>query len=495
MTNLANLSCLYGCLLSYDLSDPKPAPSFEERLANENQWTLGYATQVSNEYRRFLFLTQCAGEPMCPSTDVDQAWHLHLTQTRSYQRMCGDVLGYFLHHDSSKEGPAELRKHQAMYEATLHAYRKHFGTEPPAAIWPKAAQRFGPPSPATREPSRKIPVVLRGVALSWLGLMLMAATGGCLVYLAIGASLWPDIQSVEFGAVYLMALALTLGIFHARRKLQGTGGGPVPVLDPYEVAWLAGGQERVIGTALASLVDRGLLKMDVQKQGDKITGGTCRRTEVEFHQSPLHDVERACLAAIPQGDVDMAALRQVAFDRFQGIARRLEAAGLLHRTGHLSRDRAVAGCLLGVLLVLGFSRLWFGFAEGHPVWFLIVMLVANARFAAGMFAATAAPSLRGQRTLLALARQNKTSARVVKGGTKVDPVGSQSADPGKLVTLAFALFGTQAVMALDHFAGINYLFGSGNGNVTGDSRSVAGCGGGCSGGGGGGCGGCGGCGG
>lgn len=59
---------------------------------------------------------------------------------------------------------------------------------------------------------------------------------------------------------------------------------------------------------------------------------------------------------------------------------------------------------------------------------------------------------------------------------------------GSLVTLAFALFGTQAVMAMDHFAGINYLFGSGSGNVTGDSKSVAGCGGGCAGG----CGGCGG---
>ncbi len=490
MTDDANSSCLYGQLLSYNLSDPEAEVSFEATLANENAWTLGYATQVCREYRRFLYLTQCAGQPMCPSADADQAWHLHLTQTRSYQKMCGDVLGRFLHHDKSKEGLQELRKHQAMYKATLLAYGATFKEPPPAAIWPKVEQRFGQPQSGEREASWQIPLFMRGAAVSWLGLVLTAALLGGGLNLALTTSIWPGVEGSGFAIAYLIALALTVGTFYSRRKLRRADGLYAPVLDPYEVAWLAGGQERVIGTALASLVDRGILAMTVQKQGGKITGGTCHRTKIEHHHVQLHDVERACLAAIPEGNVDMDQIRRVASDRFQAIARRLERAGLLHRPGHLARERAVAGGMLATLLALGFSRFWFGFTLGHPLSFLAVLLIVTAIFASRMFAATGVPTLGGLRALENLANNN-TPKRDAQDEPQGDRGQTAVAATGTLVTLAFALFGTQAVMAMDHFAGINYLFGSGNGNVTGDSKSVAGCGGGCAGG----CGGCGGCGG
>src|SRR5260221_356074 len=81
--------------------------------------------------------------PICPSEDVDAAWHLHLTYTRSYwKRFCGEVLGRQLHHEPTRGGPAENTKHLAMYEATLAVYREAFGEEPPRDIWTPARERF-----------------------------------------------------------------------------------------------------------------------------------------------------------------------------------------------------------------------------------------------------------------------------------------------------------------------------------------------------------------
>ena len=488
MTDTADNNPLYRNLLSCDLSDPAGQVSFEARLASQNGWTLGHATRVCLEYRRFLFLTQSAGQPMCPSPDVDQAWHLHLTQTRAYQTMCGQILGRFLHHDPSREGPQELRKHQAMYEATLRAYAVTIGEPPPAAIWPAPDQRFRPRAPAPQEASWRFPVLLQGTALSWLGLVAMAAVGGWLLAWTVAGPVWEAVEGLPFFVAYLITLASIIGALLAYRRIQQAFGPAAPALDPYEVAWLAGGRERVVGTALASLVDRGALVMTVQKTADKITGGTCRRTTIANQTVSLHAVERALLADLPEGPVDKDQLRQVASDRFQSMARVLEQAGILHRAGHLPRVRAVAGGLLALLLVIGFSRLWHALSHGHAVVFLLILLVLTASVSVRVFAATGGPTGLGVRALAQSSLQARRTLHTVQAGCPGDPARPVS---GPLLTLAFALLGTQAVMAMDHFAGINYLFGSDSGNVTGDSKSVAGCAGGC----GGGCGGCGGCGG
>ena len=117
--------------------------TFTQRLARENRWTLRYAGRVVVEYRRFLYLTAAAGHAVCPSEDVDLAWHEHLTWTRHYwDDLCGQVLGYPLHHDPSGGGPRELWRHWEMYERTLASYERLFREPAPADIWPAPALRF-----------------------------------------------------------------------------------------------------------------------------------------------------------------------------------------------------------------------------------------------------------------------------------------------------------------------------------------------------------------
>ncbi|MCK9684857.1 glycine-rich domain-containing protein [Scleromatobacter humisilvae] len=128
---------------AHPLSAPVDPLAFECRLADGNCWTLGHAVRVVHEYRRFLVLTQVAGVQVCPSDDVDQAWHLHITRTADYERFCREVVGRFLHHHPAAAGADEHQRHRAMYAATLSHYRRAFCAEAPRDVWPAVDRRFG----------------------------------------------------------------------------------------------------------------------------------------------------------------------------------------------------------------------------------------------------------------------------------------------------------------------------------------------------------------
>jgi len=129
---------LLRCLEHFDFD-----ASFALRLARENGWTAPYAERVCQEYKRFAFLAIAAGHPCTPSDQVDQAWHLHILQTRSYwEDFCGDVLRQPLHHEPTRGGPDEAAKCRRWYHDTLQSYHRFFGAQPPADIWPATAERF-----------------------------------------------------------------------------------------------------------------------------------------------------------------------------------------------------------------------------------------------------------------------------------------------------------------------------------------------------------------
>ncbi|QDU22057.1 glycine-rich domain-containing protein [Urbifossiella limnaea] len=78
---------------AFDIGGPtNPALPFAARLAREHGWSRPYEDRVLHEYKRFAFLAAAGFGPVCPSEDVDAAWHLHLTYIRSYwTRFCGEV--------------------------------------------------------------------------------------------------------------------------------------------------------------------------------------------------------------------------------------------------------------------------------------------------------------------------------------------------------------------------------------------------------------------
>jgi hypothetical protein len=144
----ARRAALLAALEAFDFDDDGDAApaewSFAQRLAHDNRWPAGFTARVLREYKRFVALTCLAGHPVCPSEQVDQAWHLHLLYTRSYwKRLCGEVLGRELHHVPTRGGAAQVQTHREMYRRTLAAYREVFGEPPPPDVWPAAEVRFG----------------------------------------------------------------------------------------------------------------------------------------------------------------------------------------------------------------------------------------------------------------------------------------------------------------------------------------------------------------
>ena len=117
--------------------------NFEQRLARENGWALHFAERVTNEYRRFVYLVSLSNNEVTPSDEVDQAWHLHLTYTRSYWHdLCKNILGFELHHNPTQGGQSEQRKYKQQYVDTLAFYEQVFNETPPEDIWPSVDKRF-----------------------------------------------------------------------------------------------------------------------------------------------------------------------------------------------------------------------------------------------------------------------------------------------------------------------------------------------------------------
>ena len=135
---------LWQRLQAYQLDQAGASLPFSARLARENGWTLRFTIRVVQEYKKFLLLACCAGHPVTPSVEVDQAWHLHLVYTHSYwKELCAKVLGKEVHHGPTPGGQEAQDGYRNLYEETKASYERLFGVAPPVDIWPSTEQRFG----------------------------------------------------------------------------------------------------------------------------------------------------------------------------------------------------------------------------------------------------------------------------------------------------------------------------------------------------------------
>ena len=134
---------LWSAISTFAFDGPDTQLSFAARLARENNWATRYTERVMAEYRKFIFLCCVTPTGVTPSDAVDQAWHLHLTYTKSYWNdLCHDTLGREIHHNPTRGGASEGQKFDGMYSNSQALYRQYFGEMPPADIWPSNQQRF-----------------------------------------------------------------------------------------------------------------------------------------------------------------------------------------------------------------------------------------------------------------------------------------------------------------------------------------------------------------
>lgn len=221
---------------AYSPDEPGVVFPFSARLARENGWTRPFAERVVEEYRRFVYLAVTSGHPVTPSVQVDQAWHLHLTYTRSYwDEMCGRVLGRPLHHGPTRGGRAEGDKFVDWYARTLDSYRSAFGHAPPPDLWPPSGERFARAA-RIRQVSGATHWIIPKPRLRGRALATAVALGALLAVAACTGDATTD-GVVLFGMIAAGAIAAAfvipaLGQPPARRRRHRRGGDAVVAYDP-----------------------------------------------------------------------------------------------------------------------------------------------------------------------------------------------------------------------------------------------------------------------
>ena len=140
MIQTLNKDALYAKIMAFELDNSTSSLPLSKRLARENGWSLQYALRVIDEYKKFVYLSAKLKRSLTPSDEVDQAWHLHMIYTESYQDFC-KILGFYFHHGPTKGGKQESQRFHLQYADTLKEYEKEFGL-PPQDIWPEESVRF-----------------------------------------------------------------------------------------------------------------------------------------------------------------------------------------------------------------------------------------------------------------------------------------------------------------------------------------------------------------
>lgn len=480
---------LWSRLESFPLDDPAVSLPFSVRLAREQGWTQRYAFRVIQEYKRYLFLVATAEGPLCPSEDVDQAWHLHLCYTRSYwEHLCRQVLGAKLHHEPTRGGREQLGKHFAMYEHTLAAYRDAFQQWPPSDIWPPAEVRFKAggrirsvdvsdywiiKKPRLHRQERPVNEA-RHSARTVQALSLLAAIP------LIGVNL--DVLEMR-GPAFLMLYAVVLLVAAAiawllrNRQRAADDGAPLPELDAYEVAVLAGGEELATRVAISRLVMDG--KVVADSSGLQSIASPADTQDGHEDHPLVHAIHKFIQA---QPSSSASEVRTAGEAAAAPIGAKLEDAGLLETPNSFHRARWAAMKVMLPALALGIFKAVLGASRGRPIGFLAVLL-AIAVVLTVMFYRLPRRTKRGDRLL-----------RTLKSDLpKLNPDdGLQGGDEHRQL-LNLALFGMGALAVAQGPLQDLHAWYRKQGSVgSGCSSGCGGDGGGCSGGGCGGCGGCGG---
>jgi uncharacterized protein (TIGR04222 family) len=469
-------TALWQRLVALDLDGPA-ALSFSRRLARDNGWPQPFAQRVVLEYKKFVYLAATCGHPVTPSDEVDQAWHLHLVYTRSYwDELCGQVLGFALHHGPTRGGPAEGHKFQDWYAATRRSYEAAFGEAPPLDIWPPAAVRFGeaphfrrvnmrgkwllpkPRLPRWRWP--RLPADYRPA----LALAALLALAGCTARLPLNPFNW---HGTEFLLLF-WTLSATLLPLACWWRYRGQGpqepyAGDLP--SPYALARLAQRGRLVADSALAALAYEGQISFPEPN--------LLRRTT---HAPPTDAYALSLWQRIAPTGSPLVEIRHWGLSADNPALRALDeellAAALLLPAPERRRLDRLPLATAAALVLLGATKLVVGLSRDRPVGFLAISLITLVFIAGAVVHYRAWATGRGAAVLHSL-EERLTRQR-------------GRADSPALVIMAVAVLGVSSL----HSLGLGHLAdnlvppsGSSDGSSGGDGGG-SGCGGG-------GCGGCG----
>lgn len=340
------------CVERFEIDPGGKVLTFSSRLARENRWSSEYAERVIREYKRFCVLAIHAGHPVTPSEAVDQAWHLHLTYSRSYwDRFCGTVLGRPLHHEPTAGGTAEGQKFEDFYVKTLISYERLFKERPPSDIWPSPSQRFVHSGDWKWYNSPRhwlVPRPSAGVVSVFLTAVVLLSLSGCVSLLSQGdpsraLSMLAKIRQAPLNlselfsihvAATMLIVVFTILMRKPLKEQAGEYSPPTETLEASaavneltadELAVLAGGARRLTALSLLRLQSQGAVHAVA---GPETKASISARAEAP---SLPAETDRLLYAALREACPPEFLGRRLT-PLYRGICRRLEKDGLRHRS-------------------------------------------------------------------------------------------------------------------------------------------------------------------
>lgn len=257
-----------------------------------------------------------------------------------------------------------------------------------------------------------------------------------MTYLALDSGTW-GIDGPDFLLLYLTlaGVAVVVSLVLRQRALAGEDAGSAAShLGPYEVAYLNGGENQAVVAATTALHQQGVLG----------TTGYKKLTAQHTLPASAHPLEQAILKAVVSGNATSGNRLRYEHRVQQAlatIAQSLSRTGLLVSPDAARRARRASWLLLAVL-VLGLVRLAAGFANGRPIGFLVLAVIAVAVIEV-VLVARSVPTVtaRAKESLSAIRLQN--SHLSPRSNPAWETYGPHSAAMG------IALFGTAALWSAD----------------------------------------------
>ena len=472
---------LYQRIQAFSLDKPDACFSFSKKLAKENGWSTEYTNRVIEEYKKFTFLAVVADHMVSPSDQVDQVWHLHLTYTKSYwQEFCNNILKMPLHHEPSQGGDVEQSKYNDLYNQTIETYKQFFGEIPPSDIWPNAQDRFGRDIYFKRVNYQKNWIIPKFSYPQPLILVLFFLTAfiftGCQANSTIPNPLnftGPEFLLFYFCSSIVVICLASILRFCLRLPYAKKDDLPSP-LNLYEMAYLAGGKDRVVDTAIASLVQQQYATPDSNKRSLKFTGSINEVSDPIEEAVAIATKNKTSINDIR--DDSLASLNV----KMNQIQNKLCELSLLISDQQCLRIKQYPMYLILACIALGIAKIMVGTYRGKPVGFLVIMCLILGFIAISFWNTTPFRSHYGDRILKVLQKNNPLN------------IGSNTDEN---LAVALALGGTTFLPSDLRLLFMPPVYTSSRSGSSSSSGGGSSCGSGCGSGCGGGCGGCGGCGG
>ncbi|MCA2707835.1 MAG: TIGR04222 domain-containing membrane protein [Microcystis sp. M015S2] len=380
---------LYKRIQAFALDRPDSQLSFSQRLARDNGWSLGYTQRAIEEYKKFIFLAVAAGHPVTPSDQIDQVWHLHLTYTRLYwQEFCPKILQTTLHHEPTRGGSSEQLKFGSWYSKTLESYEQFFGHIPPIDIWPKPKDRFGRDLHFIRINTQQSWVLskpnltiflkpqLRKIGIFTFLVFLSLMITSCQIISQIPNPI--NFTGSEFLTFYIFLVVMGIALAAWLRFslcLVSANINQQPDLNTYEIAFLAGGNHRLIMAAIASLVKQGYV--EVLKEGKLVVTG-----KIDAIADP---VEKAVAQDILGTDGAIKQVFQNSTGMKDSIRSRLEQLGLFLSDAQAFKAQIYPSLIVVILLGIGLCKMAVGISRDKPVGLLLICIFGLLVLGAGFF--------------------------------------------------------------------------------------------------------------